>query len=67
MMNLKCIGKTRTQACETQNQITPCQAIEGPHWMCDMQVSSSFEVPLSPEPRRFPQLLLTEHGLGFGM
>ena len=22
--------------------------------MCDMQVSSSFEVPLSPEPRRFP-------------
>jgi hypothetical protein len=54
MMNLKRIAKTSTQACETQNQTTQCPAIEGPHRMCDMQVSSSFEVPLSPEPRRFP-------------
>jgi hypothetical protein len=53
-MNLKRIAKTSTQVCETQNQITRCQAVEGLHRMCDMQVSSSFEVPSSPEPRRFP-------------
>ena len=53
-MNLKRIAKPSTQACETQNQITRYQAIDGLHWMCDMQVSSSFEVPLSPESRRFP-------------